>query len=72
MIVEKYRLTLTHTIESDGKILKVEEPKVMEVLNTNMEDRFVIGYKNYLINQLFDRLRQEVLQEEQMKGEQNE
>lgn len=63
MIVEKYRLTLTHTIMVDGKSTNIEEPKVMEVLNTDMDNRYVNGYKNRLLDELFNRLRKQVLEE---------
>lgn len=63
MIIERYKLILTHTIEDEEKILKKYEPKVMEFANTNMEDRLLVGYKNYLINNLFEELRRTVLQE---------
>ena len=63
MIVEKYRLTLTHTIMVDGKSTNIEEPKVMEVLNADIDNRYVEGYKNQLLDNLFNRLRKQVLEE---------
>lgn len=63
MVVEKYRLTLTHTIMVDGKTTNVEEPKVMEVINADMDNRYVKGYKNRLLYELFNRLRIQVLEE---------
>lgn len=63
MIVEKYRLTLTHTIMVNGKSTNIEEPKVMEVLNADIDNRYVEGYKNRLLDELFNRLRKQVLEE---------
>ena len=63
MIVEKYRLTLTHTIMVDGKSTNIEEPKVMEILNADIDNRYVEGYKNRLLDELFNRLRKQVLEE---------
>ena len=63
MIVEKYRLTLTHTIMVDGKSTNLEEPKVMEVINADIDNRYVEGYKNRLLDELFNRLRKQVLEE---------
>lgn len=63
MIVEKYRLTLTHTIMVNGKSTNLEEPKVMEVINTEIDNRYVEGYKNHLLDELFNRLRKQVLEE---------
>lgn len=63
MIVEKYRLTLTHTIMVDGKSTNLEEPKVMKVINADIDNRYVEGYKNRLLDELFNRLRKQVLEE---------
>lgn len=57
MIVEKYRLTLTHTIMVNGKSTNLEEPKVTEVINAEIDNRYVEGYKNHLLDELFNRLR---------------
>lgn len=60
MIVERYRLTLTHTIMQDNEVVNVEEPKVFEIHNADINNTMVSGYKDYLLDQLFTRFRREL------------
>lgn len=60
MIVERYRLTLTHTIMQNNEVINVEEPKVYEIHNTDINNTMVSGYKDYLLDQLFTRFRREL------------
>lgn len=60
MIVERYRLTLTHTLVLDNEIIEVEEPKVFEIHNTDLYNNSVGSYKDYLLDQLFTRFRKEI------------
>lgn len=63
MVIEKYRLTLTHEMIVDGKTVKIDEPKVMELNNCDMNNTYVMGYKIHLLDELFYRFRK------QLKGE---
>lgn len=60
MVVEKYRLTLTHEMIVDGKITKLEEPKVMEISNCDTSNSYVSSYKNHLLDELFYRFRKQL------------
>lgn len=60
MTVERYRLTLTHSMICDGKEVELEEPQVMEIHNCSININDVVGYKNYLLDELFYRFRDQL------------
>lgn len=60
MIVERYRLTLTHSMICDGKIVELEKPQVMEIHNCSIDINDVVGYKNHLLDELFYRFREQL------------
>ena len=67
MIVERYRLTLTHTLVLDNEIINVEEPKVFEIHNTDLYKDSVGSYKEYLLDQLFTRFRRELKEQNNVR-----
>jgi len=60
LLIERYRLTLTHDIIQGDKTVRIEEPKVFEIHNRDCNNEIVAGYKDYLIDQLFTRFRREL------------
>ena len=59
IIVERYRLVLTHDLIVDGKAIKIEEPKTYQIINCD-HNRKVEGYTNHILDELFYRFRKEL------------
>lgn len=59
LTVERYRLTFTHDLIVDGKEVRLEEPKVYQIMNCD-DRKEVAGYTNHIIDELFYRFRQEL------------
>lgn len=63
LTVERYRLVLTHDLIVDGKEIRLEEPKVYQLMNCD-SGREVVGYTNHIIDELFYRFRQELKEQD--------
>lgn len=57
--IERYRLTLTHELIDGERILKLDEPKVMEFCSYD-ERRDLASYRERLLDELFLKFREQL------------
>lgn len=60
-MIETYELTLRHYGMVNGHRIQIEEPMTYQANACVGEAEYAHGYKNHLIDELFYRLRKEVL-----------
>lgn len=67
LTIDKYRLTLTHELIIGDVIVKVEEPKILEMVSIDgmRNDK---EYENHLLDELFRRFRKELKEQNNDKN----
>lgn len=64
MVVERYRLTLTHDIILDDNVtVSLEEPKTFEHHNIDVHTSYDCTYRNHVLDEMFNRFLSELKRE---------